>query len=62
MRGEIWDAGHYKDKPFRLKDIEALCPGVGRDWIRKILFDMKKNGQVTCEGKGKAARWRRIGQ
>jgi hypothetical protein len=51
-----------QDAPFRLKDIEALCPGVGRDWIRRILFDMKKNGHVTCEGKGKAARWRRIGQ
>ena len=51
-----------QDAPFRLKDIETLCPGVGRDWIRKILFEMKKDGRVTCEGKGRGARWRRIGE
>ena len=45
--------------PFRLQEIERLCPGIGRDWIRKILFEMKKNGQVICEGRGRAASWRR---
>lgn len=51
-----------QDGDFRLKDIEALCPGVGRDWIRKLLFQMKNQGLVTCGGRGKAARWRRIEQ
>ena len=44
---------------FRLRDLEALCPGVGREWIRKILFQMKTTGQVDCEGRGRAARWRK---
>ena len=26
---------------FRLVDVEAACPGVGRDWIRKVLRQMK---------------------
>lgn len=43
---------------FRLVDIEKECPGVGRDWIRSILFDLKKKGTASCSGKGKAARWR----
>lgn len=43
---------------FRLRDIEAVCPGVGREWIRSLLADLKNDGQVTCEGKGPAARWR----
>jgi len=43
---------------FRLADIERACPGVGRDWIRALLFDLKKKGVVQCAGKGKAARWR----
>jgi len=47
---------------FRLADIERACPGVGRDWIRAILFEMKKKGLVICKGKGKAARWQRIGE
>ncbi len=42
---------------FRLVDIEHACPGVGREWIRVILAKLKKSGEVTCKGKGPAARW-----
>lgn len=42
---------------FRLVDIERACPGVGRDWIRVLLADLKKSGEVKCRGKGPAARW-----
>jgi len=43
---------------FRLTDIEHACPGVGREWIRSVLTDLKATGEVTCQGKGPAARWR----
>lgn len=43
---------------FRLVDIEQACPGVGRDWIRMILADLKASGEVSCRGKGPAARWK----
>lgn len=46
---------------FRLTDIESACPGVGRDWIRSLLTDLKASGEVTCQGKGPAARWRYLG-
>jgi hypothetical protein len=42
---------------FRLIDIERACPGVGREWIRALLADLKKSGEVKCKGKGPAARW-----
>lgn len=42
---------------FRLVDIERTCPGVGREWIRRLLADLKEAGKVTCQGKGPAARW-----
>lgn len=42
---------------FRLADIERACPGVGRDWIRSLLGDLREKGEVTCRGKGPAARW-----
>ncbi len=42
---------------FRLVDIERACPGVGREWIRTLLADLKRSGKVTCQGKGPAARW-----
>jgi len=63
-RGEkseiVIDAIQRKIDPFALAEIEKVCPGVGRDWIRAILFQLKKEGKVTCSGKGKAARWKRI--
>jgi Fic family protein len=46
---------------FRIADIERACPGVGREWIRKLLADMKDQGEVTVEGRGPAARWRHLG-
>ena len=46
---------------FRLVDIEQACPGVGREWIRSLLTDLKAAGDATCQGKGPAARWRYLG-
>jgi Fic family protein len=43
---------------FRLIDIQRECPGVGREWIRSLLSDLKAAGKVSCQGKGPAARWR----
>jgi hypothetical protein len=42
---------------FRLSDIERACPGVGRDWVRVVLAEMKKEGELECKGRGVAARW-----
>ena len=44
---------------FRMLDIERACPGVGRDWIRAILREMKARGEVTSQGRGPGARWQR---
>lgn len=43
---------------FRLSDIEHACPGVGREWIRKLLMEMKARGEVSCRGRGPGARWK----
>lgn len=45
---------------FRLSDIEQACPAVGREWIRTILAEMRQAGEVICQGRGPAARWRRV--
>ena len=47
-----------QDGEFRLADLERACPGVGREWIRKLLVDLRGSGEVSCRGKGPAARWR----
>ena len=46
---------------FRLADIERVCHGVGREWIRVLLAKLKKSGEVICKGKGPGARWEYIG-
>lgn len=51
-----------KTSAFALAELEKDCPGVGRDWIRAILFQLKKEGKVACSGKGKAARWKRLNE
>lgn len=47
---------------FRLVDIERSCPGVGREWIRVIVANLRKSGEVACRGKGPAARWQYKGR
>ncbi len=43
---------------FRLSDLERACPGVGREWIRALLADLRRSGDVSCRGRGPGARWR----
>jgi Fic family protein len=47
---------------FRLADIEHACPGVSREWIRVLLANLRQSGDVSCRGKGPAARWRLKGR
>ena len=32
----------------RLRDLERACPEVGREWIRTLLAELKKSGDVAC--------------
>ena len=34
---------------------------VSRDMIRHVLFDLKKSNLVQCLGRGRSAKWRKIG-
>lgn len=43
---------------FRLSDIERECPGVGKDWIRVVLREMKGEGRIRPRGHGAGATWR----
>ena len=47
---------------FALADIQGACPGVGRDWIRRLLANLRKEGKATCAGRGRGARWRYVGE
>ena len=47
---------------FTLSDIQRACPGVGRDWIRRQLADLREQGKAICTGRGRGARWRYEGE
>lgn len=42
---------------FTLAEIEAACPGVSRDMVRKVLKDLQAQGTIECKGRGPGARW-----
>ena len=45
---------------FSLSDLEAACPSVGKDWIRKLLQRLKVEGRIEVIGKGRYAKWRKV--
>lgn len=46
---------------FSVQDLVRKCPTVGIDLIRLKLKEQRKLGKVECLGRGRGARWRRIG-
>lgn len=48
-----------EDALFTLADIESACPGVSRDMIRRVLWNMQKSGNVECVKRGPGATWRK---
>ncbi|MEI6515829.1 MAG: Fic family protein [bacterium] len=46
---------------FHVGELQGRCPGVSLDMIRKILKDMALDKKIQCLGRGKKARWKRIG-
>ena len=56
----VLEAIGKKAGSFTLAELERDCPGVGRDWIRAILFQLKKDRKVACVGMGKGARWKNL--
>jgi len=43
--------------PFRAADIEAECPGVSHEWVRRILRELRDKGVIKIHGRGPGARW-----
>ena len=45
---------------FGIADIEHDCPGVSRDMVRHVLRQMRTDGLVQVEGRGRGAKWRAV--
>lgn len=42
---------------FSISDIERACPSVSRDTIRLVLRQLRDEGEITPQGKGRNAKW-----
>jgi Fic family protein len=47
--------------PFGIADVERLCPSVSRDTVRLVMNRWRKAGRLKVLGKGRDAKWARIG-
>lgn len=43
--------------PFAISDIERACPSVSRDTVRLVLRQLRDEGVILPEGKGRGAKW-----
>ncbi len=56
----VREAVGRKVSPFKIVDLERDCPGVSRETIRLVLREMKAEGLVRAEGRGRGARWIKV--
>jgi len=45
---------------FSMADIRQACPGVGDAYIKQILQELKADGVVEPQGRGRGAKWKRL--
>jgi Fic family protein len=58
---QVRDAVLRRLTPFSISDIESDCPGISRDMVRHVLRQMKSEGSIAPTGKGRGAKWQRVG-
>ena len=44
---------------FSITELAAACPSVSRVWIKNVLDQLKRDGKIIPEGRGRGARWRK---
>ncbi len=54
---QIRAAVNRRIKPFAISDIEVDCPGTSRDMVRLVLRQLKNEGAIKPQGKGRGAKW-----
>jgi hypothetical protein len=54
----VFEAIRRFHSDFSVSELQAQCPNVGIDLIRRLLRQERKAGKLECMGRGPAARWR----
>lgn len=56
---QIRQAVNQRLGPFAISDIEAACPGISREMVRKVLRELRDEGAILLQGRGRSAKWLR---
>jgi len=46
--------------PFAISELVRDCPGVSKEMVRHVLRQMRDEGLLVTEGKGRGAKWRKV--
>jgi Fic family protein len=50
----------HPGQAFSIAELERACPAVSRATIRRVLGELREQGQIECLGTGRSARWKRL--
>ena len=53
----IRQAVNRRTSPFAISEIETDCPGISRDMVRLVLRQLRDEGIISSQGKGRGAKW-----
>jgi Fic family protein len=56
---QVKEAIARRINPFAISDLETECPGVSRDMIRNVLRQLRDEGLIAAQGKGRGAKWKK---
>ncbi len=56
---QVKEAIARRINPFAISDLETECPGVSRDMIRNVLRQLRDEGFIVAQGKGRGAKWKK---
>ncbi|MBI5210131.1 MAG: Fic family protein [Elusimicrobia bacterium] len=54
---QIRQAIERRKGPFAISDLESDCPGISRDMVRVVLRQLRDEGIILPQGKGRGAKW-----
>ena len=57
---QVRAAVERRTMPFAISELQRDCPGVSKEMVRHVLRQMRDEGLLVAEGKGRGARWRKV--
>jgi biotin operon repressor len=56
----LYRHGYYVGRYISLERVfEETCPGTSREMVRKVLRELRDEGAIVLQGRGRSAKWLR---